>query len=102
MSDPHLKELYPFLHGRKQDADGLNATLLESVRQKAKDSVDIKRAFFEGNTQQVVDVARAIAGTYLRGGRLFSMGNGGSSCDAAHIAVEFLHPVTAGRPALAE
>ena len=28
------------------------------------------------------------------------MGNGGSSCDAAHIAVEFLHPVTAGRPAL--
>jgi D-sedoheptulose 7-phosphate isomerase len=29
------------------------------------------------------------------------MGNGGSSCDAAHIAVEFLHPITAGRPALA-
>ena len=29
------------------------------------------------------------------------MGNGGSSCDAAHVAVEFLHPVTAGRPALA-
>jgi D-sedoheptulose 7-phosphate isomerase len=28
------------------------------------------------------------------------MGNGGSSCDAAHIAVEFLHPITAGRPAL--
>ena len=28
------------------------------------------------------------------------MGNGGSSCDAAHIAVEFLHPVTAGRQAL--
>ena len=29
-----------------------------------------------------------------------TMGNGGSSCDAAHLAVEFLHPVTAGRPAL--
>jgi D-sedoheptulose 7-phosphate isomerase len=28
------------------------------------------------------------------------MGNGGSSCDAAHFAVEFQHPVTAGRPAL--
>ena len=35
------------------------------------------------------------------GGRLFTMGNGGSSCDASHVAVEFLHPVTAGRPALA-
>ena len=29
------------------------------------------------------------------------MGNGGSSCDASHVAVEFVHPVTAGRPALA-
>ena len=29
------------------------------------------------------------------------MGNGGSSCDAAHLAVEFMHPVTTGRPALA-
>jgi D-sedoheptulose 7-phosphate isomerase len=28
------------------------------------------------------------------------MGNGGSSSDASHIAVEFLHPVTTGRPAL--
>ena len=44
--------------------------------------------------------AQAIAGVYRNGGRLFTMGNGGSSCDAAHIAVEFLHPVTAGRPAL--
>jgi D-sedoheptulose 7-phosphate isomerase len=38
--------------------------------------------------------------SFSRDGRLFTMGNGGSSCDAAHIAVEFLHPVTAGRPAL--
>ncbi len=48
----------------------------------------------------MVDTARAIVGIYLGDGRLFTMGNGGSSCDAAHIAVEFLHPVTAGRPAL--
>jgi D-sedoheptulose 7-phosphate isomerase len=44
-------------------------------------------------------VARALADVYQRGGRLFTIGNGGSSCDAAHIAVEFLHPITAGRPA---
>ena len=31
---------------------------------------------------------------------MLSMGNGGSSCDAAHFAVEFLHPITTGRPAL--
>src|SRR5258707_1331102 len=39
-------------------------------------------------------------GSCRHDGRLFAMGNGGSSCDAAHIAVEFLHPVTTGRPAL--
>jgi D-sedoheptulose 7-phosphate isomerase len=31
---------------------------------------------------------------------MLSMGNGGSSCDAAHFAVEFQHPITTGRPAL--
>ena len=42
-----------------------------------------------------------MAEVYLRKGRMFTMGNGGSSCDAAHFAVEFQHPVTTGRPALA-
>ncbi|MDH5699616.1 MAG: SIS domain-containing protein, partial [Nitrospirota bacterium] len=41
-----------------------------------------------------------IATVYRSHRRLLTMGNGGSSCDASHIAVEFLHPVTAGRPAL--
>ena len=101
MNDPELQALYPFLHGRKQDAGELGAALAESVRQKSRDSVEAQSAFFADNATKVVDVARAIAGVYRRNGRLFSMGNGGSSCDAAHIAVEFLHPVTAGRPALA-
>jgi len=96
-----LQDLYPFLHGAKQDAEKLHLALLESVRQKALDSVDTKRTFFERNGEAVVAVAHAIADIYRRDGRLFTMGNGGSSCDAAHIAVEFLHPVTAGRPALA-
>jgi D-sedoheptulose 7-phosphate isomerase len=95
-----LQGLYPFLHGGRQDADKLDAALLESVRQKALDSVDTKRRFFEANGPAVVAVAHAIAGVYRHDGRLFTMGNGGSSCDAAHIAVEFLHPVTTGRPAL--
>ena len=49
----------------------------------------------------LLDAAKALAAVYRRGGRMFAMGNGGSSCDAAHVAVEFLHPITAGRPALA-
>jgi D-sedoheptulose 7-phosphate isomerase len=93
--------LYPFLHNARQDASQLAATLVESVRAKADDSIAVKRAFFEANAGKVVQVASALAEVYRRNGRLFTMGNGGSSCDAAHIAVEFLHPATAGRPALA-
>ena len=59
------------------------------------------RASSPNRDTRLVAAARAIAGVYNGGGRLFTMGNGGSSCDAAHVAVEFLHPVTAGRPALA-
>ena len=95
-----LQSLYPFLHGAPQDANRLDAALLESVHLKAQDSVDAKRRFFDENGPAVVQVARAIADVYRHDGRLFTMGNGGSSCDAAHIAVEFLHPVTTGRPAL--
>lgn len=95
-----LQTLYPFLHGERQDAAKLDAALLESVHQKALDSVETKRRFFEENGAAVVTVAHAIAGVYRHDGRLFAMGNGGSSCDAAHIAVEFLHPITTGRPAL--
>jgi len=95
-----LSNLYPFLHGQRQTPAELNAALLESVAQKAAHSVAVKQAFFEQHAQAVVDAARAIAGVYLGGGKMLSMGNGGSSCDAAHFAVEFQHPITAGRPAL--
>lgn len=95
-----LESLYPFLYGHKQDADDVEKGLIESLRQKADHSVEVKQRFFQDNAASVVAVAHAIAAVYRNKGCLFTMGNGGSSCDAAHIAVEFQHPVTAGRPAL--
>ena len=98
--EAHLEGLYPFLHGKKQDPEAMNSALVESVRQKASHHHEVIDAFFAKNGQAVVDAAGALAEVYRRDGRLYSMGNGGSSCDAAHVAVEFLHPITAGRPAL--
>jgi D-sedoheptulose 7-phosphate isomerase len=92
--------LYPFLHGVRPDPASLISVLRESVLSKAEDSIAVKQAFFARNADELVRVASGLAETYRHGGRLFTMGNGGSSCDAAHVAVEFLHPVTAGRPAL--
>jgi D-sedoheptulose 7-phosphate isomerase len=95
-----LKALYPFLHGDKQDAGKLEAALAHSVTTKAAESRDANAQFFEKNAITLVAAAKALAGMWRKDGRLFTMGNGGSSCDAAHVAVEFLHPITAGRPAL--
>jgi D-sedoheptulose 7-phosphate isomerase len=49
------------------------------------------------------DVARAchaMAVRFHRGGKLVVFGNGGSSTDAQHVAVEFVHPVIVGKRAL--
>ena len=99
-SDSTLEGLYPFLHGRPKDAASEHAALLESVRRKSADSIDAKQRFYADHADAVVACARTLAEVYGGGGRLFAMGNGGSSCDAAHLCVEFQHPVTAGRPAL--
>ena len=95
-----LKALYPFLYGGRQDAARMDAALLQSIAEKARDSRETNARFFAGQATVLVAAAKSIADVYRRGGRLFSMGNGGSSCDASHVAVEFVHPITAGRPAL--
>ena len=41
-----------------------------------------------------------MARAFDQGGRLYTMGNGGSSCDAIHLSVEFMHPIIEKRPAL--
>lgn len=100
-SKDELTMLYPFLHGTPQVPAQVDVALLESVAHKARDARATNERFFAEQAPLLIACAKALAQVYRRGGRLFAMGNGGSSCDAAHISVEFLHPVTAGRPALA-
>lgn len=101
-----LGGLYPHLAERGGPADAprdalrLDAALREAMVAKWRDSVTVKSRFFETRGNDVLRAAHMLADSYRGGGRLYTMGNGGSSCDAAHVAVEFQHPVTAGRPAL--
>ncbi len=99
-SRAHLRDLYPFLHGDRKEPTSESDALLESVRQKSLLGASVAQAFFEKSTRAVVEAARAIASVYRANGKMLAMGNGGSSCDAAHFAVEFLHPITTGRPSL--
>lgn len=100
MNRAPLQSLYPFLHGKSQDADKLDAALAHSISIKAAESQAANKDFFNYNASVLSGAAHALARVWQDGGRLFAMGNGGSSCDAAHVTVEFLHPITAGRPAL--
>jgi D-sedoheptulose 7-phosphate isomerase len=99
-NDEALRALYPFMHGHAPAAGRVQQGLLDSVHAKAADSIAVKQAFFARHSEAVIAAAETVAASFRAGGTLFSMGNGGSSCDAAHIAVEFRHPVTTGRPAL--
>jgi D-sedoheptulose 7-phosphate isomerase len=59
-----------------------------------------KERFFSDEAERISLCAAAMAEAFNGGGRLFVMGNGGSSCDAAHVAVEFMHPILEKRPPL--
>jgi D-sedoheptulose 7-phosphate isomerase len=53
--------------------------------------------------EQAANVALAclaMATRFRRGGKLIAFGTGGASTDAQHVAVEFVHPVIVGKPAL--
>lgn len=101
VDDKRLRDLYPFLVNQRLDGADVETALLDSIERKAADHAEVFTAFVVDQARAIVGAARAIAASYRAGGKLLTMGNGGSSCDAAHVAVEFLHPVTAGRPSLA-
>lgn len=59
----------------------------------------VKEHFFCENAELIGKMCEAMAARFLKGSRLFVMGNGGSLCDALHIAVEFNHPIIEKRKA---
>lgn len=73
---------------------------VESVLRKSRESQSTKERFFSENALRIVDCAKSMAAAFDRGGRLYAMGNGGSACDAEHLAVEFMHPVVEKRKPL--
>jgi D-sedoheptulose 7-phosphate isomerase len=74
--------------------------LRDAILRKCRESMATKEKFFTENADRIVACCAAMAKAFDAGGRLFVMGNGGSSCDAAHISVEFMHPIIEKRPAL--
>ena len=65
----------------------------DAILRKARESADLQTRFFEENAVALEACVQSLAARFRSGGRLLTMGNGGSACDAAHVAVEFVHPI---------
>jgi len=74
--------------------------IAEAMLRKARESAALKVAFVEQQADKIAACVRALAERFAAGGRLLVMGNGGSACDAQHVAVEFQHPIVEKRRAL--
>ena len=73
--------------------DRMTEPFREKVLRKCAESMETKEKFFATYADSFDEMSRALAARFQKGGRLFVMGNGGSLCDALHIAVEFNHPI---------
>ncbi|HEY3663406.1 MAG TPA: SIS domain-containing protein [Chthoniobacterales bacterium] len=73
--------------------DRMTEPFRKKVLRKCAESMETKEKFFATYADSLDEMSRALAERFQKGGRLFVMGNGGSLCDALHIAVEFNHPI---------
>lgn len=71
--------------------------MTSAIRRKARESALLCATFFESHADELERCARALVDRFERGGRLLVIGNGGSECDAQHVAVEFTHPIVEKR-----
>lgn len=74
-------------------------TLPESVAAAFARRVEPGRALAD-EAERVAHACHDMAVRFRRGGKMIVFGNGAQATDAAHIAVEFVHPVLVGKRAL--
>lgn len=65
-----------------------------------EDSIAVKKAFLKEYIGLIEEVSRLIASAMNDGYKLLLFGNGGSACDASHIAAEFVNRFKKERPGL--
>ncbi len=78
----------------------LTETARDKIMRKCRESIDMKQKFFELYADQIESLALDMAQRFSQGKKLYVMGNGGSACDALHVAVEFVHPIIEKRKPL--
>lgn len=62
----------------------------EMIENQFLESVETKKKLLEENRDKILEMGLFLAETLERGNKILFCGNGGSSCDAAHIAAELV------------
>ncbi len=78
----------------------MSQALARAALRKAEESSRTKLEFFAKEAENIAGCAERMAQAFSTGARLYSFGNGGSACDAEHLALELMHPVIEKRRAL--
>jgi D-sedoheptulose 7-phosphate isomerase len=76
------------------------------IERAFQESAQVKIQFIqnEENVGKIMDVVKRILGAYRKGNKILFFGNGGSACDASHLAAELVNRYKKDRdglPALA-
>jgi D-sedoheptulose 7-phosphate isomerase len=80
-----------------------DVTVQQSAQTVAVDALDRREAAgtsLVADAPALAEAGYAMAQRFHAGGKLLIFGNGSAGTDAAHLAVEFMHPVIMGKPAL--
>lgn len=84
----------------KVDEDRLHQ-LASRVRDQISESLEVKRSLLEGDQAEIIaEIAALIIDSYMSGGKVIFLGNGGSAADAQHLACELVGKFQAERSAL--
>lgn len=92
MSSEPTGFLYPFIEAEERDTAALVADLVISAQAKMLESASLRAVTLERGSEQLERAGAAMAERFVRGGRLFSFGNGGSATDAQGTVDLFRHP----------
>jgi D-sedoheptulose 7-phosphate isomerase len=73
---------------------------LTILEEHAQAGATLRKRFFERNADLLSEIARSMAVTMAREGKILLCGNGGSAADCQHIAAEFTNRFLLERPPL--
>ena len=77
--------LYPFLDAAEDDEPALLASMASSESAKHAESTELAAQTVAANAAAVEVIVQQIGTAVAAGGTVFSIGNGGSACDAAQL-----------------